>query len=71
MIKVIPLWNALKTSNQILGASMPEAEKAQKVEKDIRAALDKGLKILDEEVKSGFRMKFDYVTEAIQQCESV
>jgi len=71
MLKDIPFWNALRTSHRVLGANMPDAELATKLEKETRKALDTGLDKLRKANDGDFKTNYAHVEEAIRQCESV
>jgi hypothetical protein len=50
----VTLWGALKTSNEVLGADMPMAETAKKMENDIKDGLERGIDVLKDMKKRGF-----------------
>lgn len=71
MFDLIPLWVALRTSNQVLGEAMPMAKEAQTIEKDIREALRRGQKALQDEVDGGFKENIAFVSSTIDICEQI
>lgn len=64
----IPFWNALRTANKVLGANMPMAEAAQKTEKELREALAKGQRIVEQDEFAKDNGRTD---AAIKRCEQL
>lgn len=67
----MPLWSALKTSNEVLGENMPMGEVAKKMEKDIKDALDRGLDVLKDMKKKGFGGDIEGVENRIRKCGEI
>lgn len=72
MAPLITFWNALKTANQVLGADMPMADDAQKLEREVRTALVTAQKTLQDLAKDS---KKQYVTSQLKEdfelCEQL
>lgn len=72
----IGLWNGLSTARTVLDDTMPMAEDAERVQKELRAALEaaeEGLRALGERDGKIFRGGEDrvgvFVSAGIRQCE--
>lgn len=54
---IIPLWIAVKTARKVLGAEMPMASEAQKLEEDLANAVQTGERILKEAIETNVKGK--------------
>lgn len=71
MLKLIPLWNALRTATDVLGSDMPMASDANKLIADIRDHISKGEQTA---AKLGYPKFFDSengVHEQLKACVAV
>ncbi|KAF2465173.1 uncharacterized protein BDR25DRAFT_306820 [Lindgomyces ingoldianus] len=69
--KLIPLWNALKTANSVLGANMPMAKEAQKLVANLRRGLADGEVSIDELTATKTEGYVRSVRKAIKDCEEL
>jgi hypothetical protein len=72
LLQLMVVWNALKTSRNVLGADMPMAEEAQKFEARVEEVLMQGVQALDQLVmREGEKLRFnlaDYIKDGIEKC---
>jgi hypothetical protein len=71
-MQLIIVWNALKTSRNVLGADMPMAEEAQKYETRVKKILMQGVEAMDkltmrEERELVYELK-GYIKDGIERC---
>lgn len=69
---LVPVWNSLSTARTVLDADMPMPEKAESTQREIREALDAGVKALETLGSRGGKPMSSYVgyvQDAIRRCE--
>jgi hypothetical protein len=72
LLQLIVVWNALKTSRNVLGADMPMAEEAQKYETRVKEVLMQGVeatdKLMSREGKSLNTEITRYIKDGVERC---
>ena len=72
LLQLIIVWNALKTSQNVLGAEMPMAEEAQKYETRVEEVLTQGVeamsKLIKREGKSLNTEITKYIKDGFERC---
>jgi hypothetical protein len=71
-MQLIIVWNALKTSRNVLGADMPMAEEAQKYETRVEEILMQGVEAINkltmrEERELVYELK-GYIKDGVERC---
>jgi hypothetical protein len=72
LMQLIIVWNALKTSRNVLGADMPMAEEAQKYETRVEEILMQGVEAINkltmrEERELVYELK-GYIKDGVERC---
>jgi hypothetical protein len=72
LMQLIIIWNALKTSRNVLGADMPLAEDAQKYETRVTEILMQGVEAMDKLTMRGetdlvYELK-GYIKDGVERC---
>jgi uncharacterized FlaG/YvyC family protein len=72
LLQLIIVWNALKTSRNVLGAEMPMAEEAQKYETRVEEVLTQGVEAMDKLMKrEGKSLNTEitkYIKDGVERC---
>lgn len=73
LLQLIIVWNALRTSQTVLGTDMPMADEAKAFETRLEQLIDEGMKALPrsttESGKSRNNEVFGYLQDAIERCQ--
>ncbi|KAL1799451.1 hypothetical protein ACET3X_003488 [Alternaria dauci] len=73
LLEILIVWNALKTSRKVLGAEMPMAEEAQKIEAKAEPVLKEGVRSLENMAKTTQGKQVNtsfikYAKDALDRC---
>lgn len=73
LLELIIVWNALKTSQAVLGADMPMAKEARALEARVEQVLNQGMTVLPKLITPSERIQsskiYAYLQDAVERCK--